>query len=188
MTAYQRDIMAVAARHPDLPIVQLSAYSRIDGKLDLHRIRRCTELVFLCNEALRMRLEFANGEQRQYISNDVPELEVHNSTAASDPTLACQEWMRVANGYHDVDCLTRKALLKPRYSTFSKSKYRSSEHLSPFQSHNRLTWRDWPRSTGQPPAAVGADTVCRGGRPGGDSLCRLGRPRRGRLRCRRGSR
>ena len=35
LTAYQRDIVAVSARYPDLPIAQAVAYARLDGTVNL---------------------------------------------------------------------------------------------------------------------------------------------------------
>ncbi|WP_230330146.1 hypothetical protein, partial [Nocardia aurantiaca] len=40
---------------------------------------------------------------------------------------------------------TRKVLLTLRTSIFSKSNYRSSEHLSPFLRDDQLNRHDWPR-------------------------------------------
>ncbi|WP_433524306.1 amino acid adenylation domain-containing protein [Nocardia pseudovaccinii] len=97
LTAYQRDLMAVASRHPDLPIVQASGYSHIDTAVETERMRRCAELTFLRNDAPRLRIEFTEGELRQRISNELPELEVHDFSGAPDPEQACLDWMLAAN-------------------------------------------------------------------------------------------
>ncbi len=41
LTTYQRDIVAVGARHPDLPLVQAVGYTRLEGTVDLERMRWC---------------------------------------------------------------------------------------------------------------------------------------------------
>lgn len=59
MTAYQRDIVAVGARYPDLPIAQVVAHARLDGAVNLERMRECVRRAYLRNDALRLRFEFA---------------------------------------------------------------------------------------------------------------------------------
>ncbi|WP_067862087.1 amino acid adenylation domain-containing protein [Nocardia shimofusensis] len=97
LTAYQRDIMAVAARNPSLPLTQMSGWSHIDGALDADRIRRCAELAVRRNDALRTRIITADGELRQFFSNIVPPLEVFDFLGEPDPHRACQDWMAEAN-------------------------------------------------------------------------------------------
>ncbi|MEU0875914.1 amino acid adenylation domain-containing protein [Nocardia brasiliensis] len=97
LTAYQRDIMAIASRHPDLPIVQAAGYSHIEQSVDIARITRCIELAYLRNDALRLRITTVDGELRQHLSDDTPEVEVLDFSTAPDPEQACQEWMLAAN-------------------------------------------------------------------------------------------
>ncbi|MTE12382.1 LysE family translocator, partial [Nocardia aurantiaca] len=54
---------------------------------------------------------------------------------------------------------TRKVLLTLRTSIFSKSNYRSSEHLSPFLRDDQLNRHDWPRLVWGVAAAAGVSVL-----------------------------
>ena len=54
LTGYQRDIVAVSARYPDLPIAQAVAYARLDGEVNAGRMRECLRRTYLRNDALRL--------------------------------------------------------------------------------------------------------------------------------------
>ncbi|MFF0541800.1 amino acid adenylation domain-containing protein [Nocardia thailandica] len=98
VTALQRDVLAVAARHPHLPLVHISGYSHVAEALDPDRMRRCVELAHEANDALRLRFHSGPEGFRQSVADTVPALEVVDLSAADDPAVACREWMREANG------------------------------------------------------------------------------------------
>ncbi len=120
LTAYQRDIVAVAARFPDLPIAQVVGKARLDGTVNLERMRECVRRTYLRNDALRLRLEFRGGEFVQYVGTEVPELEVVDFTGAADPVAACSRWLDEAS--EQVlpleGPLTRAAVLVDRSDSF----------------------------------------------------------------------
>jgi polyketide synthase 12 len=93
LTGYQRDIAAAAARYPDLPISQVTAHARLDGTVNLDRMRECVRRACRRNDALRLRFEFRDGEFVQYVGTDLPELEFVDFTAVADPAAACKRWL-----------------------------------------------------------------------------------------------
>ena len=62
LTAYQRDIVAVGARYPDLAIVQAFGYARLEGTVNLEWMRECMRRTYLRNDSLRLRIELRDGE------------------------------------------------------------------------------------------------------------------------------
>ncbi|UFT00038.1 amino acid adenylation domain-containing protein [Nocardia huaxiensis] len=92
LTRYQTDIVAVGLRYPDLPLTQVGGYLRIMGALDAERMRGCVRRSAERHEALRMRVDAA--AMTQWISPEVPAVEIVDCTGASDPRRAAEEWMR----------------------------------------------------------------------------------------------
>jgi acyl transferase domain-containing protein/NADPH:quinone reductase-like Zn-dependent oxidoreductase/NADP-dependent 3-hydroxy acid dehydrogenase YdfG/acyl carrier protein len=97
LTAYQRDIVAVGARYPDLPIAQAVAHARLDGTVNLERMRECVRRAYLRNDALRLRFEFRDGEFVQRVGTELPELKVVDFTGDTDPAAACRRWIDAAS-------------------------------------------------------------------------------------------
>jgi len=95
VTGYQRDILAVSARYPDLPIAQVVAHARLDGTVDLERMRECVRRAYFRNDALRLRFELRDGEFVQHVGSDPPELEFVDLTGDTDPATACRRWIDV---------------------------------------------------------------------------------------------
>jgi polyketide synthase 12 len=97
LTAYQRDIVAVGARHPDLPLVQAVGYARLEGTVDLERMRRCIRRTYLRNDALRLHFELRDGEFVQWVGTEVPEPEFIDFTGDAEPEAACRRWIDEAS-------------------------------------------------------------------------------------------
>ena len=97
LTAYQRDIVAVGARYPDLPIAQVISHARLDGTVNLTRMRECVRRAYLRNDALRLRFEFRDGVFVQHVGTELPELEVVDFTGDADPAAACRRWLDEAS-------------------------------------------------------------------------------------------
>lgn len=53
-----------------------------------------------------------------------------------------------SDGYHDVDCLTRRVLQNSIVSSLDKKNYRRSGHLSPFLVQVRRRFHGWSRLRG----------------------------------------
>jgi polyketide synthase 12 len=120
LTAYQRDIVAVGARYPDLPIAQVISHARIDGTVNLTRMRECVRRAYLRNDALRLRFEFRDGVFVQHIGAEWPELEVVDFTSETDPAAACRHWLDEASeqALPPDGPLTRAAVLVDRPDSF----------------------------------------------------------------------
>ena len=120
LTGYQRDIVAVSARYPDLPIAQAVAYARLDGTVNLGRMRECLRRTYLRNDALRLRFEFRNGDFVQRVGTVLPELEFVDFTGDVEPEAACLRWIDEAG--EEVLALdgplTRVAVLVDRTDSF----------------------------------------------------------------------
>ncbi|WP_442928544.1 SDR family NAD(P)-dependent oxidoreductase [Mycobacterium sp. JS623] len=93
VTGYQRDILAVSARYPDLPVAQAVAYTRLDGTVDLDRMKECLRRTHLRNDAVRLRFEIRDDEFVQRVGAEVPELEFVDFTGEVDPEAACRCWI-----------------------------------------------------------------------------------------------
>ncbi|MBL1074538.1 amino acid adenylation domain-containing protein [Nocardia sp. 2] len=92
LTRYQVDIVAVGLRYPELPLTQVGGYLRISGALDAERMRACVRRSSERHEALRMRVDAA--AMTQWISPELPEVEIVDFTAQAEPKRAAEEWMR----------------------------------------------------------------------------------------------
>jgi acyl transferase domain-containing protein/NADPH:quinone reductase-like Zn-dependent oxidoreductase/NADP-dependent 3-hydroxy acid dehydrogenase YdfG/acyl carrier protein len=97
LTGYQRDIVAIGARYPDLPVAQVVAHARLDGTVNLERMRGCVRRACLQNDALRLRFEFRDGEFIQHVGTELPELELVDFTGDADPAAACRRWIDEAS-------------------------------------------------------------------------------------------
>ena len=120
LTAYQRDIVAVGARYPDLPIAQVVSHARLHGTVNLTRMRGCVRRAYLRNDALRLRFEFRDGVFVQHVGTELPELEVVDFTGDADPAAACRRWLDEASEQvlpHEGP-LTRAAVLVDRNDSF----------------------------------------------------------------------
>ena len=93
LTGYQRDIVAIGARYPNLPIAQVIAHARLDGVVDLERMRECVRRTYLRNDALRLCFEFRDGKFVQHVGTELPELEFIDFTTDVDPAAACRRWI-----------------------------------------------------------------------------------------------
>ena len=120
LTAYQRDIVAVSARYPDLPIAQAVGYARLDGAVNMERMRECVRRTYLRNDALRLRFELRDGEFVQRVGTELPELEFVDFTGDVDPEAACRCWIEEASKrVLPLDGpLTRVAVLVDRTDSF----------------------------------------------------------------------
>ena len=85
LTAYQRDIVAVGARYPDLPIVQAVGYTRLEGTVNMERMRACMRRTYLRNDSLRLRFELRDGEFVQRVGTELPEPEFVDFTGDAEP-------------------------------------------------------------------------------------------------------
>jgi acyl carrier protein len=120
LTSYQRDIVAISARYPDLPIAQAVAYARLDGTVNLEWMRECLRRTYLRNDGLRLRFELRDEEVVQRVGTEVPELEFVDFTGDVDPEAACRRWIDEA-GEHVLAFdgpLTRLAVLVDRTDSF----------------------------------------------------------------------
>jgi acyl transferase domain-containing protein/NADPH:quinone reductase-like Zn-dependent oxidoreductase/nucleoside-diphosphate-sugar epimerase/acyl carrier protein len=97
LTAYQRDIVAVGARYPDLPIVQVFGYARLEGTVNLERMRACIRRTYLRNDSLRLRFELRDGEFVQRVGTELPEPAFVDFTGDADPEAACRRWIEQAS-------------------------------------------------------------------------------------------
>jgi acyl transferase domain-containing protein/NADPH:quinone reductase-like Zn-dependent oxidoreductase/acyl carrier protein len=93
LTAYQRDIVAVGARYPDLPIVQAVGYTRLAGTVDMERMRACLRRTYLRNDSLRLRFELRDGEFVQRVGTELPEPTFLDFTGDADPEAASRHWI-----------------------------------------------------------------------------------------------
>lgn len=120
LTGYQRDIVATGMRYPDLPMVQAVGRARLDGVVDLDWMRECLRRVHARNDALRLRFDLHDGELRQRVGADIPELEFVDFTDDPDPEAACRQWIdRAAQQVLPLDGpLTRAAVLVDRPDSF----------------------------------------------------------------------
>ena len=120
LTGYQRDIVAIGARYPDLPIAQVVVHARLDGTVNLERMRECVRRAYLRNDALRLRFEFRDGEFVQHVGTELPELEFVDFTGDADPAAACRRWIDEASErvLPQEGTLTRAAVLVDRTDSF----------------------------------------------------------------------
>ncbi|MEV4236399.1 amino acid adenylation domain-containing protein [Nocardia sp. NPDC049737] len=93
VSAYQRDVLGLAFRLAPEPVAQQTYSLRIDEPLDIARLRACWQRALMSDDALRLRFTFENGQFRQWISNEIPAVEVVDLTDAPDPEAATQEWL-----------------------------------------------------------------------------------------------
>ncbi len=102
VSAYQRDVLGLAFRLAPEPVAQQTYSLRMDEPLDIERLQACWQRALMSDDALRLRFAFENGEFRQWISNEIPPVEVVDLTGAPDPEVAAQEWL-----WHEVGASER---------------------------------------------------------------------------------
>ncbi|WP_228002531.1 amino acid adenylation domain-containing protein [Nocardia australiensis] len=93
VSAYQRDVLGLAFRLAPDPVAQQTYSFRMDAPLDLPRLQACWQRALMSDDALRLRFELADGQFRQWVSDDIPEVEVFDLTGEPDPVAAAQEWL-----------------------------------------------------------------------------------------------
>ncbi|MGY4100852.1 amino acid adenylation domain-containing protein [Nocardia sp. R16R-3T] len=93
VSAYQRDVLGLAFRLAPEPVAQQTYSLRMDEPLDIERLQACLQRALMGDDALRLRFAFDNGEFRQWISNEIPPVEVVDLTGAPNPEAATQEWL-----------------------------------------------------------------------------------------------
>ncbi len=93
VSAYQRDVLGLAFRLAPEPVAQQTYSLRMDEPLDIERLQACWRRALMSDDALRLRFAFENGAFRQWISNEIPPVEVVDLTGAPDPEAATQEWL-----------------------------------------------------------------------------------------------
>ncbi|WP_417282112.1 amino acid adenylation domain-containing protein [Antrihabitans spumae] len=94
LTDYQRDVIAVGSRYPELPLVQAAGYVRLSGQVNIDRIRGSIRRGYLRNDALRLRFEFRDRDVVQYVDSEIAPAEVVDFGTATDPSAASLAWMR----------------------------------------------------------------------------------------------
>ncbi|WP_067477354.1 amino acid adenylation domain-containing protein [Nocardia amamiensis] len=97
VSAYQRDVLSVAFRYGPAPVTRNAYCAFMDEPFDMARLQAVIRRAVLGDAALRLRFEFSEGRFWQWISDDVPEVELIDLSWASDPAAARQEWVRRAN-------------------------------------------------------------------------------------------
>lgn len=120
LTAYQRDIVAISARYPDLPIAQVAACARLEGTVNLDRMRECVRRTALHHDALRLRFEPRGGDFVQHAIAEPPALEFVDFRDQPDPEAACRRWLEDARDHVlTLDGpLTRAVVLVDRNDSF----------------------------------------------------------------------
>ncbi|WP_067654996.1 amino acid adenylation domain-containing protein [Nocardia harenae] len=93
VSPYQRDVLGVAFRLAPEPVAQAVLSFRIDAPLDPPRLQACWERVLRGDDSLRLRFGFADGEFRQWVSDDIAPVRVADLTGEPDPEAAAQRWM-----------------------------------------------------------------------------------------------
>jgi amino acid adenylation domain-containing protein len=96
LTGYQRDIVAIGMRYPDLPLVQVAGHVRLAGSVDMAWLRECVRRVHMRHDALRLRFELREGELRQWVGTEVADVECVDFTRDADPEAACAHWIELA--------------------------------------------------------------------------------------------
>ncbi|MFQ6326153.1 amino acid adenylation domain-containing protein [Nocardia sp. CWNU-33] len=93
VSAYQRDVLGLAFRLAPDPVAQQTYSFRMDEPLEIARLQACWERALMSDDALRLRFSFEDGEFRQWVCDDIPEVEVFDLTDAPNPVAAAQEWL-----------------------------------------------------------------------------------------------
>ncbi len=120
LTAYQRNIVAIGARYPDLPVVQAVGCARLQGTVNMAWMRECARRSCLRNDALRLQFELRDGEFVQRVGTAIPDLQFVDFTGDVDPQVACQHWINAASAsvLPLEGPLTRAAILVDRTDSF----------------------------------------------------------------------
>ena len=77
--------------------MQAVGYARLEGTVNLERMRACMRRTYLRNDALRLRFELRDGEFVQRVGTELPEPEFVDFTGDADPEAACRRWIDEAS-------------------------------------------------------------------------------------------
>ncbi|MGQ4599558.1 amino acid adenylation domain-containing protein [Nocardia sp. R6R-6] len=97
VSAYQRDVLSVAFRYAPAPVTRNAYCTFINEPFDMARLRAVVRRALLGDDALRLRFEFSEGRFWQWISDELPDVELIDLSWASDPAAARREWVNRAN-------------------------------------------------------------------------------------------
>ncbi|WP_019926107.1 non-ribosomal peptide synthetase [Nocardia sp. BMG111209] len=99
LTAYQRDIWAVAEQHPDLPSYLCCAVWHLAVPVDVPAMVAAAERTLERNDALRMRYGVSDGVPYQELpAGRIPPVRVLDVTDAEDPEATAQQYIRELTG------------------------------------------------------------------------------------------
>ncbi|WP_280244663.1 non-ribosomal peptide synthetase [Nocardia abscessus] len=97
VSAYQRDVLSVAYRYAPAPVTRNAYCAFLDEPFDMARLRAVVRRALLGDDALRLRFEFSDGRFWQWVSDELPEVELVDLSWASDPAAARRDWVNRAN-------------------------------------------------------------------------------------------
>ncbi|WP_280238152.1 non-ribosomal peptide synthetase, partial [Nocardia abscessus] len=97
VSAYQRDVLSVAYRYAPAPVTRNAYCAFLDEPFDMARLRAVVRRALLADDALRLRFEFFDGRFWQWVSDELPEVELVDLSWASDPAAARRDWVNRAN-------------------------------------------------------------------------------------------
>ncbi|MGK8505389.1 AMP-binding protein [Nocardia asiatica] len=97
VSAYQRDVLSVAYRYAPSPVTRNAYCAFLDEPFDMARLRAVVRRALLGDDALRLRFEFSEGRFWQWVSDELPEVELVDLSWASDPAAARRDWVNRAN-------------------------------------------------------------------------------------------
>ncbi|WP_280186595.1 non-ribosomal peptide synthetase, partial [Nocardia gipuzkoensis] len=97
VSAYQRDVLSVAYRYAPAPVTRNAYCAFLDEPFDMARLRAVVRKALLGDDALRLRFEFSDGRFWQWVSDELPEVELVDLSWASDPAAARRDWVNRAN-------------------------------------------------------------------------------------------
>ncbi|WP_051407051.1 non-ribosomal peptide synthetase [Nocardia sp. CNY236] len=97
VSAYQRDLLSVAFRYAPSPVTRHACCAYIADPFDLSRVQAVVRRVLLGDDALRLRFEFSGGRFWQWVSDELPDVELVDFSGAADPAAARRDWVNHAN-------------------------------------------------------------------------------------------
>ena len=93
LTRYQRDIWVSSAEHPEHPQFNEIFYYRMEGDLDLERLRACIIRVLKRNDPWRLRFGEEDGKPCQWLDPADPHVAVIDFRELPDPRASIAEWV-----------------------------------------------------------------------------------------------
>ncbi|MFJ4806787.1 amino acid adenylation domain-containing protein [Streptomyces murinus] len=93
LTAYQRDVWAVASQAPESPQFNCVLHERLHGAVDPHRLAACAERVLHRHETFRLRFADSDGAPIQRVTRERLPVVVIDFSHGPTPDTACAEWM-----------------------------------------------------------------------------------------------